>query len=596
MTKPIITISDFGLGITYDETELVENGFSDLVNIDIKTSLWYARLPNAYTSTWLSYSTRLPVNSAVEYSLLPDVTWTGKQLCQSFYLDRVTGTDVMMLDQSIIWSGGDSISLLWSTGGVGFPLKSEIALFNNRLIFGSGPKEISSIWLWTSGSYNSIAWNWTSTITISQNGNWYPFMSPLKYLTGGTLYYWNGSTFVGIGIISVTVVSPGVTTMVLNSTLATWNYYWYAISPKKDGIIKDDGTTLATNALPNGAFIYRPIINFANNLYIWDGKTICQIDNLISTFNGTNKNGSLSVGNQYTIKQIEKIWSNMYILVDEFMSEYFSYNTVIPLNIRSRLLIWDGKSNSFQSDIDCWAQCYAIKAIDNKIYAVIDSAHQDWILFTYFNGSDFPTIAKFQVPYARCPVNCMTYDRGRFYVAVNEYDISNVFQWAHIFSHASYAVENASVSKIFSITTTTTSEVIQWLDFYKKWPYPIFMKYSTTYPMQVRRLGINGITDAYLSQGIITTQSYEVTSNQFGNLVKWVQIVCKSTIPAGCSIQIKYKWDQETSYTTLPTSITSTNQNQVVWWINRRYQKIKVQIIINSTGPWTPDVGKILLF
>lgn len=50
-------------------------------------------------------------------------------------------------------------------------------------------------------------------------------MSPLKYLTGGTLYYWNGTSFVGIGIISVTVVSPGQSTMVLNSSIPTGNYY-----------------------------------------------------------------------------------------------------------------------------------------------------------------------------------------------------------------------------------------------------------------------------------------------------------------------------------------------------------------------------------
>lgn len=597
MTKPILTISDFETGITYDETEAIQNWFNDLVNIDIKTILGVARLPNSYASTGLSYNNRLPVNSAVEYSLLPDVTWSGKQLAQSFYLDRITGTDVMMLNQSIIWSGGDSISLLWQTGGVGFPLKAEITLFNNRLIFGSWPKEISSIWLWTSGTYNSIVGNWTSIITITQNNNWYPFMSPQKYLTGGTLYYWNWTSFVGIEILSVTVVSPSQSTMVLNSSIPTWNYYWYAISPKKDGIIKDDGTVLTTNALPNGSFIYRPIINFANNLYIWDGKTICQIDNLISTFNGTNKNWSLSVGNQYTVKQIEKIGSYMYILVDEFMSEYFTFNTVTPINVRSRLLIWDWKSNSFQNDIDCGANCYAIKAIENRIYAIIDSAHQDWVLFTYFNWSDFPTIAKFQVPFPQCPVNCITYDRGRFYVAVNEYNISNVFQWAHIFSYSSYAVEQASVSKIFSITSTDTSQVISWLDFYKKGTSPIFMKYSTSLPMQYRRLGINGISDAYITQWIITTQAYEITTNQFWNLVRWVQVVCKNTIPANCTITIQYKWDQETSYTLIPTSLNSANQNQVLWGINRRYQKVKIQVILNSlTGVGTPDINKIILY
>ncbi len=597
MTKPILEIKDFSAGITYDETDIVTDGFDDLINIDVKTKLWVATISHDYTasSSGWSFGQIYPTNSAVEYSLLPDITGIWVQNAQSFYLDSTTKTRILMLNQSAL-TGGSAISLLWNNAGaVDYPIKSEIKLFNNRLIFPTWARSISSIGLWSSGTYNSIWGNGTTTIDIQANGVGYAFQSLLKYMEGGTLYWWDGSAYQSVTITSITVVSPTRSTVVISSAIPSGNYYGYAICPVNGWIKKDDGTTLTTTTLPNGGNVYKPMIAFGNNLYIGDGKTICQVDNLISTFNTTAANGSLQVGNGYTVKQIESIGSYMYILVDEFASEYYSFSSVVPINARSRLLIWDGKSNQFQNDIDIGVQCYGIKAIENKIYGVIDSAHQDGVLFSYFNGSDFPTIAKFKVPYAQCPVNCIAYDRGRFLIGVNEYNKSNAFQYAYVFSYASYAIDVPTVTKAYSYQSTQSYDIIKGMDFYKKWAFPIQMKYSGQYPMQFLQFNIPSVNDLYQQYAVIQSQNYEVTGDQFGQLVRGIQIVCKSTIPTWSFIQVKYRGDQETSYTTLPTTITSVNQNVVLWGINRRYQKMSFQVIMWWNGTWTPDIVKILL-
>lgn len=226
-----------------------------------------------------------------------------------------------------------------------------------------------------------------------------------------------------------------------------------------------DGTTLSLT-LPNASVHYRPMINFINNLYIGDGQTICQLDNLKATFNTTGANGSINVGQNYTVKQFEQIGGYMYILADNYNSMIDSDFDNIP-KVNSKLLIWDGISNEFSNIIDIGAHCYSIKAIENKIYALIDSGKNDGVLFTYFNGSDFPTIAKLQTPYARCPVNSIAYDRGRFYFAVNEYDVNSAFQSANIYSYSSYAVEPPCVTKDYYIASTDTKYRIYGIDFVK---------------------------------------------------------------------------------------------------------------------------------
>ena len=51
MPKPLFVIKDFSHGITYDETENTLDGFSDVVNIDLKNINGGAVLGENYVQT-----------------------------------------------------------------------------------------------------------------------------------------------------------------------------------------------------------------------------------------------------------------------------------------------------------------------------------------------------------------------------------------------------------------------------------------------------------------------------------------------------------------------------------------------------------------
>ena len=48
-------------------------------------------------------------------------------------------------------------------------------------------------------------------------------------------------------------------------------------------------------------------------------------------------------------------------------------------------------------------------------------------------------------------------------------------------------------------------------------------------------------SSGFQASGYIVTQKYEMTYNQFGQLVKGVQLNFKETIPAGCTVEVWYR-------------------------------------------------------
>jgi hypothetical protein len=163
----------------------------------------------------------------------------------------------------------------------------------------------------------------------------------------------------------------------------------------------------------------------------------------------------------------------MYILADRVDSN-FANTFSAPTNYTpSRLYIWDGTSVGFNNIVDIGTHCFCIEAIENRIYGTLQSNKDDGILFAYFNGSDFPTIAKMQIPSASMPVAGITYDRGRFYFAVNSDnpDIS-IGSDTYIYSYSSYAIESQILAKQYHATGTTSR--LNSIDLLKLGATPLF--------------------------------------------------------------------------------------------------------------------------
>ena len=79
--------------------------------------------------------------------------------------------------------------------------------------------------------------------------------------------------------------------------------------------------------------------------------------------------------------------------------------------------------------------------------------------------------------------------------------------------------------------------------------------------------------------------------------MKGVQLNFRETLAAGCTVDVAYKIDEETGYTTLGT-ISSTNQNGILWGMNRRARKVKFKLTLRTVSDVTksPQIVKINLY
>jgi hypothetical protein len=320
---------------------------------------------------------------------------------------------------------------------------------------------------------------------------------------------------------------------------------------------------------------------------------ICSLDSTLTNWKTTNWDWAISLWYWYTAKQIVQIGNYMYILADNINS--YNNNSVWydVLDPNSKLYIWDWTSVWFNQIIDIWTQCFCIRVAENRIYALLKSNKWDWALFTYFNWSDFPTIWKIQLTNIACPISNLSYDRWRFYILANWVDKDWVTICA-MYSYSAYAIEKPCMFKNYQITNW----VLYWISFTqnnntadRELLISINNNDWTWWGYHTQRRNLN----RYLAQWIIQTQKYEITTEQFWQLVKWIQVNFKETMYS-CTVDLWYKWDENTNFIQLWT-LTPTNQNDVLYWINDRFKKIMLNIVLKSTNSsYTPKIVKISLY
>lgn len=136
----------------------------------------------------------------------------------------------------------------------------------------------------------------------------------------------------------------------VNSAVATGSYYAYIVTPSAN-VTKSDGTT---TSLPtaNYSTLYRPMISHDSKLYVGDGDMIYSLDDTLTNWKTTNGQLAISVGTDYTVKQIKQLGGYLYILADE-VDKNFANTFTAPTNYTpSKLYIWDGTSVGFSSIIE----------------------------------------------------------------------------------------------------------------------------------------------------------------------------------------------------------------------------------------------------
>lgn len=585
MPKPIFKIDDFSSWISYDETESILNGFNDLSNIDIKTTLGVAQLSKSFSNYWTTTFT--PTNKLIEYTFLPDIL--SNNTTGAFVLSREWWPNARIY---AIDTATKAISLFYSSWSwTGCPLYSDMAIFNNRLFYPNDKTEIRSIWLWTTWKDYAISTDWTANVQIVSPNNFK--LQPLdQSLVWWQLYvYYPWSWYSNYTITAI--VWQQIT---CSSTVpTTWAYKWYIINTIT--WVKNSSWITTTLPTANKTTKYRPMIDFNSKLYVWDWDMIYSLDSTMTNWKVNNWDWAISVWTDYIVKQFEQIGWYMYILADKYNENYYNDFNSITWQSNSKLFIRDWTSAWFSNIINIWSHCYWIKVAENRIYAVLQSSVLDWVLFTYFNGSDFPTIAKFKIDNPNCPVNCITYDRWRFFVAVNWYTWTTLMQ-ATIFSYNANAVETPTVSKEYEVLLWpywNNSYQLYWLDYLREATTPLMLYFDWRYSDDGTAIKYRN-NSLFTSQWTIQTQKYEITPNQFWVLAKWVQLNFKEIMNSNCSVEVWYKWDESSTFIKLWT-LTSTNQNEVLYWINERFKKIQFNIILKtSDSTYTPKIVKISIY
>jgi hypothetical protein len=486
----------------------------------------------------------------------------------------------------------NTFTSFWTDTWFKTPEYWETKVFNDRLFYCSYSWRIASMYMWNTGQIQAIQWDWTTTITIVTDIAGNVAKQFTSAIVWWTLVLSNWSSYT---ISSVNVWSQ---TMVLSSTLASWTYYWYAYFQNINWVTKDDWTTTYMG-LPKQWLHYKPMADFNSMLYIWDGDLICSLDSNLSKWGTTPGwvNPCISVWTWYTVKKIEQIGGYMYILADNIsVYDYNNYSPTIWNNYNSKLYIWDWTSIGFNNIINIWTYCFDIKVIENKIYALLNSKKLDWSLFTYFNGSDFPTIAKIQLDNPKARVWCIAYDRWRFYFQIYWVSRTDATQWTRIFSYSAYANETPCVVNNYYNSSNNLEN--NFIEFINRWysgtwaPKSELLSHWLTWTSNIYVRDEYG----YLPSWTIQTQKYEITFDQFWKLVKWVQLNFKEIMNSACSVEVWYKWDESSTFVKLWT-LTSTNQNDVLYGINERFKKIQFNIVLKTSNSiYTPKIVKISVY
>jgi len=366
---------------------------------------------------------------------------------------------------------------------------------------------------------------------------------------------------------------------------------WYTIIANVDtpGQISTNWKTTLNTSLPmvNWTQLYRPFCEFNRQLYIWDWNLVYNLDDKLSDFNTAY---ALDIWKNYTIKQIINMWWAMWILADEnVVDDYWQPRN--PDNNFSTLFIWNWKPWTVKQDAaisqfaPIWSHCWWIYYFNSNLFALSsakDTFWWDWdVNFCNYNWSNFEVRKKIRIVKNPWEITYLWIDSLAFF----QWRIV-IWVWWTWTDRWLWDMQKFDEDP-YSLTKVWTYDWITWVWILEEAESNQIVIADSTW---IRRIW----TTKFVTSNIQTLK-YQLNMSQWNVLLKWVQIDFKYTIPTWCSCEVQYAKDEATTFTSLWT-LTSTNQNQVLFWTIWRCSKISLKMILTSTWTYSAKIMRIRLY
>lgn len=591
--KPIITWDGFGRGTTDDRTTADNQWFAVLSGLDVKSNPWVMKLtrdlaelyqPSAYTNWGNFYNDKVNTktiswnidnfkNAQTPASPSPMNVYgagggsLGVAVRELVY-DSTNGNNWRMLVSNPNFNGTSN-----TYQPDGQPYYPDIEVFQNRLVYPMGQTKIQSIYWYTTGNFALVSCtNGSPTITLIE-GAW-----DQKILNSSGVI--SDGNNVNIPVTVSWYVNTTTATLSANFSGTTGNYR-IALKKVSDGWLRDDNSVVSL-ALPNKTRMYRPMIVSGRQLYVGDGSKISKLSD-----DGLWSSSIIDVWSDFTIKKFTQVNGYIYILADKLVDKFAGLQDLQLPTAQSVIFVWDGTSKQVNNYIEIGTHCFAIEAFENKMYAILKQRDrndsQDGIAFAYYSGSDFPTIARLDADMAF--PNCIAGERGRIFIGVSRGEKP----W--VYTYSSFSNESGVVQ---------LEKPIPWSDYL----YSVNICGISGNPILLPNIWHFFNTSAgsytnglYRSSGFAESNWIEITPNQFGQMVRGVQMSFFQDLPTDSYCTIHYGIDANPAYELLGT-INSSNMYEILlgMYVRARKIRLKVTVYSDSNHFYTPEISKISLF
>lgn len=389
---------------------------------------------------------------------------------------------------------------------------------------------------------------------------------------------------------SVDRTLSGTTALTDTPTMLKWNGAIY-YATKNDvgrltGTTYDDDylTTVLSGTLPAQDAAWKPMKGFLDKLFIGDGRYVSSI-NTSAVF--TAQELVLPLGNR--IRQIE-------IINDRLALACGGDSATGGDPSKSTVFIWDGVDTKPEAiiEVNTVGGSQALKTIDNVLFLFARNTAPPapaGIDIYYYNGADFELFKTIR----NAPGET---DSVRMYSNAVENFNNDLLFGTSIDSGSGQLhgiwklgrIRNGQ-GRVLTLASTLPSaeESNVVIGAVKVFGNQYFASYKEGSTYRVAASSTTAMADGY-----IKTQYYEIDQSSFSGLVKGVKIFAKP-MPSNTSITVLYDITDSGTYTSLGT-ISSTNQNDILYGIYKRVDRIQFKLYFTSSSQTFPEVFKIEVY
>ena len=400
------------------------------------------------------------------------------------------------------------------------------------------------------------------------------------------------------GAFSTARTLSGVTALTDTPDMVLWDgCLWY--SSKTDvgrlsATTFDDDylTTVLSGTLPAEQAGWKPLCPYLDSyLLVGDGRYVSRLIEP-ATASGEFNQKALTLPEGYIIRCMEVVGDRVYIGCgggdatdgDPKLSVVF---------------VWDGTSENIERriDVDCVGGIQGLKNIDNTLYLFarnISPPQPAGIDIYYFNGADFEKLKTIpcspgETDSARTYANASAnYNNdlllGTTRAGGGTSQIHGVWKYGKYNRNFQRSLVLDNLIPAGTESDITIGAIAVWGD-----------KYAFSSKTGASTYAVNYLTNTTVNTtGFIESQVYELTNEDYGNLVKGVKVFA-NTLASGVSVAIKYDIDNAGSWTSLGT-VTSANQETIIYGIYKLAQTIQIRLEFTPNGTNYPEIYKLAIY